>query len=130
MLRPGKDYDLSFGIDDQIDVAYKTLKDERGEEGVLIGKSKTIERQTITEIQNLRKTPVDIVVMQSIPVSQNKEIEIKISEKETTAGFEKDRDNIKGLTSWSFSLDPKAEKDIELGWSVSWPKDQNITGLR
>lgn len=130
MLRPGKDYDLSFGIDDQIDVAYKTLKDERGEAGVLIGKSKTIERQTITEIQNLRKTPVDIVVMQSIPVSKNKEIEIEIDDDATTQGFEKDRDNIKGLTSWSFTLDPTAKKDIELGWSVSWPKDQNITGLR
>ena len=130
MINPGKDYDLSFGIDDRIDVAYKTLKDESGESGVLIGKEKTIERHTITEIENLRNKPVDIVVFQTLPVSKNEDIKIKVDKESTTAGYEEDHDNIKGLAAWPMTMEPKQEKDIKLGWSVSWPKDENISGLR
>lgn len=129
LLRSGKDYDLSFGIDDQIEVTHKTLKDEAGESGILIGKNKTMERSTITEIQNLRNSTLAIVVMQTIPVSKNEEIKIAITDKNTTNGYEEDHDNIKGLLTWSFDLGSKEQKDINLGWNLSWPKDKNITGL-
>jgi uncharacterized protein (TIGR02231 family) len=130
LLRPGKDYDLSFGIDDQIEVTYNTLKDESGESGILIGKNKTIERNTVTDIQNLRGGDVEIHVMQVVPVSKNEDIKIAINKETTTEGYEEDKDNIKGLLTWTFDLKSQAKKDIKLGWSVSWPKDENLTGLR
>lgn len=130
MLNPGKDYDLSFGIDDRIDVAFKTLKDESSEGGVLIGKTNKIDRETITEIQSLRDEAIEIAIFQTLPVSKNEDITIKIADESTTAGYEKDVNNLKGLTVWRYTLQPKEEKDVKLGWSVVWPKDQNIQGLR
>lgn len=129
MLRPGKDYDLSFGIDDQIEVQHKTLKDEQSESGIIIAKSKVIERRYITEIQNLRKKNVDIVLLQTLPASKNEDIKTTLLPEHTSPGFKEDHDNLKGLTSWSFALKPQEKKDIKFGWRVSWPEDQNITGL-
>jgi hypothetical protein len=48
----------------------------------------------------------------------------------TSAGYEVDADNVKGVVRWSFALAPKASKDVKLGWSVAWPKDRDISGLR
>jgi len=130
MLNPGKDYDLSFGIDDRIDVAFKTLKDESSEGGVLIGKTNKIDRETITEIQSLRDEAIEVAIFQTLPVSKNEDITVKILDEATTKDYEQDVNNIKGLTDWRYTLAPKEEKDVKLGWSVAWPKDQNITGLQ
>lgn len=130
LLRAGGEHDLSFGIDDQIEVAYKTLKDERDEEGIIMNKTKSVERHTVTEINNLRSKPVDLLVLQSLPASKDKDIRFDILADHTTKGYKTDRDNIKGLTGWSFTLDSGAKKDIKLGWKLTWPQDKTLTGLR
>lgn len=130
LLRPGKASNLSFGIDDQIEVKRNVLKDERGKSGMFVGKSDVIERHYVTAITNLRGNSVDVVVDESVPVSQDEEIQAKILSDVTSAGYEVDADNVKGVVRWSFALAPKASKDVKLGWSVAWPKDRDISGLR
>lgn len=129
LLSPNKRHDLSFGIDDNIDVSYSTVKDETGESGILLGVNKTAKRHTITEIRNLRDQAVDLVVMQTIPVSTDEKIKVDLSHKKTTPGFQEDNDNIKGLLTWSFELKPQESRDIKLGYSVAWPKGKNIVGF-
>lgn len=60
MLRPGEETDIGFGIDDQMVVKYNVIKDEAGEDGV-ISRDSTRTRITVTEVQNLHKTPVAVV---------------------------------------------------------------------
>ena len=129
MLKPGKDYDLSFGIDDQIEVSYKTLKDERGEAGMFVGKTEQMVRHTITSIQNLRNRDVNIVVGQTIPVAQNEKITLEIDAAQTTTGYTEDKENIKGLLEWAFTLKSQDKKDVKLGWTLSWPQGSNISGI-
>lgn len=128
LLRPDEEHALFFGADDQVSVKRKTLKDERTEAGMLL-RDNIQERHFVTEIQNLHKKPVKIVVKESTPVSRNNKISSEILTDKTTQGFEEDYANIKGLLKWEFNLDAKANKDLELGWKVTWPKDTNLSGL-
>ena len=128
LLRPEEEHAMFFGADDQVSVKRKILKDEKTEAGVIL-RDNIQERHFITEIQNLHKTPVTIVVKESTPVGRNDKITTDIVDSATSSGFEKNSANIKGLLRWEFKLDPKAKKDLKLGWKVTWPKDENISGL-
>lgn len=128
LLRPAEEQVLFFGIDDQVAVKRKVLKDEKSEAGMIV-RDNTQERHFVTEIQNLHKDAVDIVVKETVPVSRNEKIRSEIVKDATTAGYEQDSNNIKGLLRWQFKLDPKIKKELKLGWKVSWPKDTNLSGL-
>ncbi|MCB1651416.1 MAG: mucoidy inhibitor MuiA family protein [Alphaproteobacteria bacterium] len=130
LLRAGAEYKLAFGIDDQIEVKHKVLKDESSQSGMFVGKSDVLERWVVSEIQNLRKNKVSIVVDETVPTSKNEKITLELLGKQTTPGYEKDADKIKGLMRWSFDLEPKAKKDIHLGWMLSWPQGSQIQGVQ
>ena len=42
---------------------------------------------------------------------------------------QEDLDDIKGILLWRKEYKPQEAVKINLGWRVSWPKDQNISGL-
>lgn len=128
MLRPDDETELAFGIDDNVTVKRNTVKDERSEAG-MITKDSVIERHYVTEIQNLHKTPVDIAVLEAIPSSKDERINIEILSEQTTPGYKTDLNNIKGVTRWMTALQPKQQATVKLGWKVSWPKGDNISGL-
>lgn len=129
LLRAGKETELSFGIDDQIEVSRNTLKDEKSESGMIIGTSNVIERNFSTQVHNLRSQPVDLVMLETTPAPQNEKITTEVLADKTTPGFEKDADKIAGLLRWKMTLKPQEKKEVTLGWKLSWPKDTQITGL-
>lgn len=128
LLRPGQESDLAFGVDDQISVKRRTLKDERGEAGML-AKDSVIERHFVTEIENLRTRPVKIVVLETVPESQNEQIRSEVVSSATTPDYKKDVQNVKGLLRWEVPLAVKQKSEVKLGWRVSWPKGENISGI-
>lgn len=128
LLRPGEEQKLAFGIDDNIAVKTRTLKDKSGEEG-LIGKSRILQRQSVTTVQNLHQKPFKVVILQNTPVPRDENIKMELERDETTAGYEVDFDKVKGLLRWSKTLDPKQETQIGLGWKVMWPEGETINGL-
>ena len=128
MLRPDDETELAFGIDDNVTVKRNTLKDERSEAG-LITKDSVIEKYFVTEIQNLHKEAIQIAVLETVPSSKDQRIRVEILKDKTTAGYETDYKNIKGLTRWLGALNPQQKTAIKLGWKVSWPKGDNISGL-
>jgi hypothetical protein len=128
LLRPDEEYDLYFGVDDQVAVKRKVLKDESKQAG-LIAKDNILERNFVTELQNLHKTPVDIVVKETVPSPRNEKIKVEVAKDTTTPGYVADADNIKGLLNWQFKMEPKEKKELKLDWTVSWPSEFNVTGL-
>lgn len=128
MLRPGEDYSLFFGVDDQVSVKRNILIDERKDAGV-IARDNTLERHYVTEIKNLHKDAVKLVVQDTVPVAQNEKIEVKFITDNTTSGYAKDVDDVKGLLEWDIDLAAGAGTKVNLGWKVSWPKDHSISGL-
>lgn len=128
MLRPGEETDLGFGVDDQVVVKHRVVKDESGESGV-ISRDNTRIYQTITEVQNLHRTPVKLVLMQRVPAPQNEQIKLVLDRSFTTAGFDENVNNITGQMRWMGTLQPQQKAPFNLGWTLSWPKGANITGL-
>ncbi len=128
LLRPEGEHALFFGVDDKVSVKRKTLKDEHKAGGVIV-RSDSHERHYVTEIENLHKMPVRLIVKETVPAGRDKKIETEILEKYTTQGYLADAANIKGMLRWDIELAAKQKKDIELGWKVTWPKDQTLSGL-
>jgi uncharacterized protein (TIGR02231 family) len=128
LLRPGQECDLYFGIDDQVAVKRRTLKDERKQAGVL-SKDNVQERSYVTQLQNLHNIPIDVIVKETTPSSANDAIKVDLDLGETTPGYVADADNIKGLLNWNFNMAPKEKKDLKVDWSVSWPTDYSVSGL-
>ncbi len=128
MLRQGDEQHLGFGIDDNIVVTRNTLKDERSETG-MITKDNVIERHFVTDIKNLHKTAVELAILENTPVSKDERIRVEFIKTATTQGYETDINDKKGVTRWITKLEPKASVKINLGWKVSWPKGENISGL-
>ncbi len=128
MLRPDGVEQLAFGIDDNVTVKRNTIKDERSEAG-MITKDIVLERHYVTDIQNLHKETINIAVLETVPVSKDENISVEILKDHTTPGYESDLKNVKGVTRWMADLEPKAKAQVKLGWKVSWPKGQNISGL-
>jgi len=128
LLRTGKEYDIYFGIDDQVEVKHNILEDKSGDSG-LLGRDNVKEQRTVTTINNLRQKPVTLIVAQSVPVSKNKDIDIEMNKEYTTPGYDKDIENKKGVLQWSQNLGAQSKTDIKLGWKVTWPRDEDIIGL-
>ena len=75
-------------------------------------------------IRNNKKVPITIEVLDQVPISQNKEIEVEIEEMEGakyTADY--------GKVLWTFNLAPAESKKIRFVYSVKYPKDKQIAGL-
>jgi len=128
MLRPGDEAQLAFGIDDNVSVTRKTLVDKSSEAGV-ISKSNVQERGYVTRIKNLHKKAISLAVLETVPVSQDERITVSILKDKTTQGYKSDVDDVKGLLRWATKLEAKKEVEVKLGWQVSWPKDEAISGL-
>lgn len=129
LLRPGEESKLAFGIDDQVSIERHVMKDEKSEAGVLMAKDNVLERQYKTIVRNLHSQPVEIVVFETVPVAKDEKIKVEILGKETTPNYETDAFDIKGLLSWTKTLEGKKDMTVNLGWKVSWPHDHNISGL-
>jgi uncharacterized protein (TIGR02231 family) len=128
LLRPGEEQQLYFGVDDQVAVKRKTLKDERKEAGI-ISRDNILDRHYVTEIQNLHTKKVDVVVKETVPATRNEKVRIEISKENTTTGYTEDTANIKGMTVWQFPMEAKEKKVLKLGWTLTWPSGTTLSGL-
>lgn len=110
---------LSLGKDPNILVKRTLLKQESKDK--VIGTK--IERTFAyaIEVKNLKSTPIDIVVLDQIPITQNADIEI--TSDELSKGI---LDSRTGTVKWNFSLKPAANKDIKLTYTVKHNKDQQL----
>lgn len=128
MLSPSEEHDFYFGIDDMVRVKRETLKSERTDAGVIM-RDNVLERHFVTEIENLHKDSVKVILQENTPVVRNDSISAEILRHETTAGYEKDVDDVKGLLQWTFDVPMKEASKVKLGYKVTWPKGENISGL-
>lgn len=71
------------------------------------------------EIKNIKNIPLDIVIIDQVPVTTNPEIEIE------TLDISKGKlDEKTGFIEWEFKMKPKESKTFELKYRVKHPKDK------
>jgi uncharacterized protein (TIGR02231 family) len=113
---------VSLGRDKRISVTRETLKDFSGNQ--LIGGNRT--RTFTYEItsKNNRKENIILHIEDHIPVSQDKEIEVKLIE---SSGA--DINSETGIVKWRVEIPASGQIKKKLGFSIKYPKDRKVNGI-
>lgn len=110
---------LSLGTDKNI-VVTRTM-----EKGLAMrqssGSNQKEIRNWLIDIKNRKSQPVNLLVEDQVPVSQNKDIEVEAQE---TSGAKPDATT--GKVSWKFVLNSLDEKKVKLKYQVKYPKNQTV----
>ncbi len=110
---------LSFGRDSKVLVMRK-LKSEMSSKKV-VGSTK---RETFVyevALRNNRSTPITIDVFDQIPLSKNSDITV------TTDNISNGKKDVEtGEVKWEITLQPGETKNVEIGYTVKYPKDAAV----
>jgi uncharacterized protein (TIGR02231 family) len=123
-LAPGEDHELGFGTDDKTKVKRNILEDKKGERGILTS-SRVEERNFEILVKSLHAQPLQVQVIDRIPVSANEAIKVDpvFNKPEPTRRDFKDQ---RGVMLWEFALAPDQEQAIRFGFKVTSPTDKPI----
>jgi uncharacterized protein (TIGR02231 family) len=113
---------ISLGRDKRIVVKREKLKDFSSKK--LIGTNQRASYAYEISVRNTKAEPVKIIVEDQIPVSQNSQIEVTVSD----TGLAKYNTNTGKLT-WEMKLEPNETKKVVYKFEVKYPKDKIIAGL-
>ncbi|MBW7914446.1 MAG: DUF4139 domain-containing protein [Taibaiella sp.] len=72
-------------------------------------------------VRNTRNKPVDIVVIDQIPISNDKDIEV--SDRDYKGA---DYNETTGAVTWKLQLKPNETRELILGYSVKYPKGKQV----
>ena len=123
LLPPGEEHNLGFGVDDQVKVKHVVLEEKRGESG-LISTSHVDSRNFRVNVKNLHERPINVTILDRVPVSQNDEIKVEYTGRATpTTQNVEDR---RGVIAFEAKLAPDEEKILEYGYRISWPASKSI----
>ena len=110
---------ISLGRDKSVSVNRLKIKDYASKQ--FIGTKQEETRTWDITVKNNKSQAINIVILDQVPVSTLEEIEV-ITQKQSGA-----RQNIEtGEIRWEFSLAPNNKKDLELKYSVKYPKGKKL----
>jgi hypothetical protein len=110
---------ISMGSDKNVSIKREKLKDFTTRQ--FMGSKKEEARAWRTTIKNNKNQTIDMIVLDQVPVSQLEEIEVEI-QKMSGAKHNKEKGEIK----WEFSLEPTKKHELELKYSVKYPKSRRL----
>lgn len=117
--------DLGFGPDERVTVTRAPIK-RKENEPTWYGQTKTETREFKTALKNLHDFPVDLLVVDQAPYSENNAITVELLASQTTPGAEKDPEGKRGLLNWRLSLAPGESKELRLAYRMKWPADREV----
>jgi len=110
---------LSLGVDKNIAVTRTSQKDLTEKQS--FGSNKKETRNWLIDVKNRKNQPINLLVEDQIPVSQNSAIEV---ETQDISGGTPDKES--GKIAWNLKLNPADEKKIQLKYQVRYPKNQSV----
>ncbi|MCB9256008.1 MAG: DUF4139 domain-containing protein [Chitinophagales bacterium] len=114
---------LSLGRDESIKISRRELKDFTSTK--MIGSNKKESYTYEIEIKNNKSSVVKIEILDQIPVSSNKEIEIEL---EDNHGAKYNAEL--GRLEWNLSLNANQSNKLRFSYSVKYPKDKIVNGKK
>jgi hypothetical protein len=113
---------ISLGRDKKVIVSRDRDKKERSVKTIGTNVRETF-AYTITA-RNTRKEPIDLVILDQVPVSNDNAVVVEDIDKPESEFNEKT-----GFVTWKFSVKPAQTKKIGLGFAVKYPKGKSLAGL-
>jgi hypothetical protein len=111
--------EISLGRDKQVSVKREKVKDFTTRQ--FIGNKKEETRGWNITVRNNKNQEIDMIVLDQVPVSTREEIEVELKN-HSGAKF----DSETGKLKWSFDLKPGKTEEMELRYSVKYPKNRNL----
>lgn len=124
VLSSGEEHELGFGVDDAVRIRYNELERTAGETGTF-STSKTDTRRYKIHVKNLHAQPIKLRVVDRVPVSGDEEIDLVLTGDALKPSV-KDLDDKRGVVAWDFELEPQAERELAIGYRLTWPADKKI----
>lgn len=110
---------LSLGVDKGITVKRTLLKEFSNKK--FLGTNRTDTKQYEIVVRNNKNVPVNIIVEDQFPISTLKEIEVDDLKYNGAKLNEETK-----VATWTYSIDPKQVKKMELKYSVKYPKEKKL----
>ncbi len=110
---------ISLGRDKRVVVKRELMQDLSGNK--LIGSNRTRNFTYEISVKNNRKESIKITIEDQLPVSQDKDIEVKLTE-----GSEGELNAETGKISWKVDVLPAQTEKKKFGYSVKYPKDRQV----
>ena len=119
-LAPGEDFDLGFGSDERVKVKRTVLEDKKGETGTFTT-SQVEERRYQIAVKNLHTRPVQVQVLDRVPIAMRDDIQIAFSMDKGPEPAEKDVNDKRGVMLWRIDAGPGEDKQIAFGYRLTAP---------
>jgi|GEM_PF-2222098 len=122
-IAPNEEFKLFLGIDSGIEVKYQLLNKFTQKSGLTSQNTKIIYKYKTTII-NYKGTQEEINLFEQIPLSSDKDIKIKIEEKDIF-----DNPDDRGILKALFIIKPQEKKEIYFSYYVEFPKEKVVYNM-
>lgn len=119
-------FTLGFGQDDLLRVEVEHKKQFAGNTGFVGQRNQSKVADTYV-IDNRHQTAIDVLVLESTPVSQSEEIDVERTLQ--PAPTEIDWKGRPGVVGWKKQLAPNETWKIDVGYTITYPKEGSVSGL-
>jgi uncharacterized protein (TIGR02231 family) len=118
---------LSFGRDEMVRVTVDRADQQSGSRGFLSQRGEHQVADVFT-ISSFHKTPVELLVLESAPVSASEEIKVKqtFSPQPGITAWEQRQ----GVVGWEKTLAPNETMKINVGYNITYPKEGTVGGMQ
>lgn len=110
---------ISLGRDKKVSVTREKIKNFTTRQ--FIGNKKEEMRNWKTTVKNNKNQEINMIVLDQVPVSTAEDIEVEVLDR---SGARQDAES--GEIKWEFTLNPGDKKEMELKYSVKYPKFRNL----
>lgn len=124
-IAPEESTEISFGTDERVKIKRDLIRTFISSSGLFSKKEKK-EFEYTTTVENLHSRAISIKIVEQIPVSQQKDIEVKVTKIEPT-GYEENK-NL-GSYTWTPKLQTQQKFIINMNYFVEYPKGKIVSGL-
>lgn len=110
---------VSLGRDEKIAVKRLKVVDKTARKFIEGNQKETVAWEIL--LRNNKQTPIEIEVLDQLPISKRKEILVELEDK---SGAEYDEDY--GKLLWNLKINPNDSKKLKLRYSLTYPKGQQV----
>ena len=111
LVSPGEKFTLPLGID-------RAIKAEKG----LFSKDEISEYSVTTEIANPYRVPIPLRVIDQVPLTDDKNVEIKLLRTSPQPVAQTDEDKVRGALEWMITVPASGKQTVTFVYTVRRPK--------
>ncbi|MDH5186482.1 MAG: mucoidy inhibitor MuiA family protein [candidate division WOR-3 bacterium] len=124
-IAPEESTEASFGVDERVKVKHDLVKTFTSKVGTFTKRQRT-EFLFKTIIENYHAKPVKFTLVEQVPVSQQKDITVKVTKIEPK--FDEENKDM-GTFTYTREIQPKEKFVVNLGYFVEYPIGRRVMGL-